>query len=536
MKCHRVLPYLFFTLTASLLAQSNPPLFAPAVTYPSGGSSAESVAVADVNRDGKLDLVVANDGTVGVLLGNGDGTFKPAVTYSVGQPGFDPGVGSVAVADVNGDGRPDLLVGYECADSSCFEGLVGVLLGNGDGTFQPVEAYDSGGFQADSIAVADVNGDGKPDLLMTNCCSATNTQYSCFGDGSVGVLLGNGDGTFQPVKTYDSGALQSVGLAVKDVNGDGSPDLLVANLCVSSSDCGTGSIAVLLNNGDGTFGPAVIYGSGGYETQFVAVADVNGDGKLDLLAVSPICLPFPLCESPRSPGTVGVLLGNGDGTFQPVKTYDPGGYSSDSVAVADVNGDGNLDLAVANFCVSRVACATGTVGVLLGNGDGTFQPVKTYDSGGNAFSVAAADVNGDRKPDLVVANTCANHNCNNSSVGVLFNMTASVQPPINLDGSSIFKANRGVLPVKFTLPPNDAQTCALPRASIAVTRTKGGVVGPIDESTYSTPADDGSNFRIDSSACQYVYNLAASSLGGGTYRINIVINGTVMGGAVFALK
>src|SRR5262249_17558298 len=111
-----------------------------------------------------------------------------------------------------------------------------------------------------------------------------------------------------------------------------------------------------------------------------------------------------------------------------------------------------------------------------------------------------------------------------------------VQQPINADGSSIFKANRGVIPAKFTLTENDTPTCALPPATIAVTRTAGGTLGAVDENSYSMAADKGSNFRIDSTACQYIYNLAASSLGVGTYRVNISINGTVAGNAVFALR
>jgi hypothetical protein len=111
---------------------------------------------------------------------------------------------------------------------------------------------------------------------------------------------------------------------------------------------------------------------------------------------------------------------------------------------------------------------------------------------------------------------------------------ALVQPPINADGSSVFKANRGVVPVKFTLTQNDVPTCTLPAATISVTRTTGGTV--VAESIYITPADIGSNFRIDPTACQYIYNLAASSLGAATYRVDISINGIVVGHAAFAVQ
>ena len=113
---------------------------------------------------------------------------------------------------------------------------------------------------------------------------------------------------------------------------------------------------------------------------------------------------------------------------------------------------------------------------------------------------------------------------------------AYVQPPINADDSSVFSAKRGVIPVKFTLTSDDLLTCALPPATISVARIAGGVLGLIDESTYLAPSDSGSDFRIDPTACQYIYNLAVSALGVGTYRVNISINGIVVGHAVFALK
>ena len=228
-----------------------------------------------------------------VLLNNGDGTFQPAVSYGV--PGYL--AFSVAIADVNNDGKPDLVVANGCLDYSCVSccGSVGVLLGNGDGTFQPAVTYDAGSggsWEANSVAVADVNGDGYPDLVV-----ADEGPWP-FTHGAVGVLLGNGDGTFQPAVTYSSGAGGAYSVAVADVNGDGKPDVVVAD--------DDGKVGVLLGNGNGTFQKAVLYSSGGgppewWSTSSIAIGDVNGDGRPDLVVVD-------ACFSDCSNGGVGVLL------------------------------------------------------------------------------------------------------------------------------------------------------------------------------------------------------------------------------------
>jgi hypothetical protein len=391
--------------------------FQTVVTYdsnPGGSSAASSVAVADVNRDGHPDLVVGNGSNVGVLLGNGDGTFQTAATFNTGGFGNTT---AIAAADLNGDGKPDLVVANLCdTDSPCFSGAIGVLLGDGDGTFQTAVTYLSGGMVAFSVAVGDVNGDGIPDLLIANEC---DDGSSC-SNGTVSLLLGNGDGTFGVAVSYDPGGYGSDAVAVGDVNGDGIPDVVVDNLCDGSSGCnvgqtGTGFISVLLGSGGGTFKAPVTYNPGGHYAGAVAVGDVNGDGKSDLLVADE-------CTTNCSgDGSVGVLLGKGDGTFQPAVSYDSGGYEPIAEAVVDLNHDHFLDVVIVNSCGSASNCTTGAIGVLLGNGDGTFQSAISYGSGGEyPRSLAVGDVNGDGYPDLLVVNDCvSSSNCNASSVSLL---------------------------------------------------------------------------------------------------------------------
>jgi hypothetical protein len=404
-----------------VLAQSGLNFSSP-VGYGSGGNGGNSIAVADLNGDGKPDLVVADwcatsactSGNVAVLLGNGDGTFQTAVSYGSGGLYAD----WVVVADLRGNGNLDLIVANcgSVLNNICVgtNGGVGVLLGNGDGTFQPPVSYAQT-FGVAAVAAADVDADGKLDLLIATNCGSGKSYTGC-----VGVLSGKGDGTFAIPLTYSSGGYSPNAIAVGDVNGDGKPDLVVAH-CGTVASCGAGNVGVLLGNGDGTFAGAVAYGSAGLYPDGVAIADVNGDGKADVVVANSSTSPSV------NAGDLGVLLGKGDGTFQAAVAYPSGGYGAASVAVVDVNGDGKLDMVVANCSSISGSCSgsSGTVGVgvLLGNGDGTFQTVITYGSGGNTpFGLAVADLNGDTKPDIVVAN-CGSGNCGAQPgrVGVLMN-------------------------------------------------------------------------------------------------------------------
>jgi hypothetical protein len=354
--------------------------FLSPVTYGAGGSIAQGVVIADVNGDGKPDIVVSSwdqsngeaPGVVGVLLGNGDGTFKPVVTYETGGgPNY-----AVTVADVNGDGKPDIIAS-SCAptggDCGTADGVVSVLINKGDGTFQPAVAYDTGAPEGSAVSAADMNGDGILDLIVTNFHGEAN------GDGTVAVLLGKGDGTFQKAVIYDSGGLDANGQIVADLNDDGIPDVVAVNYS-SCGSCSGGSIGVLLGKGNGTFQPVVSYLTDGNTSSGIAVGDVNNDGHPDIIVGS-------------LDGTVSVLLNKGNGEFSPAVTYNAGG-GVNVLAVGDMNSDRNLDIVVPT---NSSEC-----GVLVGNGDGTFQAVKLFDAGGSdCNTVAVGDVNGDGKQDIV---------------------------------------------------------------------------------------------------------------------------------------
>jgi FG-GAP-like repeat/Cep192 domain 4 len=297
----------------------------------------------------------SNDGSVSVLLGNGNGTFQPPASYDVGSaPNW------VAVGDFNRDGKLDLAV----VNQNSFN--VSVLLGKGDGTFQAAVEYAVGMFPL-SVTVGDFNGDGNLDLAVTND-----------GSNNVSVLLGKGDGTFHSAVNYSTG-VNPVGVAVGDFNRDGRLDLTVA-------DAGN-EVSVLLGKGDGTFETAVNYGAGS-QPQSLAVADFNRDGKLDL-AVANV-----------DSNNVSVLLGRGDGTFQSPVDYAAGMFPL-TVSVADFNSDGKPDLAVANS-------TSNTISVLLGNGDGTFQAAVHYAAGTGPLSLTAGDFNGNGRLDLAVADISTN--------------------------------------------------------------------------------------------------------------------------------
>jgi hypothetical protein len=435
------------------------------VTYPRSGNQASSMVSGDFNGDGVPDIAVTylNSNTVGIFLGKGDGTLLPAISYGSGDAPM-----SLCVGDFNGDGKSDLVAVNNAAGS-----YVSLLLGDGNGRFQSAPSFDSGGQNPLAVAVADVNGDGQPDLLVTSeqcpivgCFGtflnvllhqsdgtyrlAANYNHIGFpivgdvnGDGKLdlvvvsntpgmaSVLLGNGDGTFQPAVDYASGGQAAVSVTLADVNGDGRPDLVVASGC-SQTTC-PGTVGVLLGNGDGTFQAAVTYGSGGQNPASLVVGDVNGDGRPDLVVANGCAIAG--CTN----GVVSVLVGNGDGTFQAAVAYSPGGQPALNVAIGDTNGDGKPDLIVSNAC-PYPSCKTAAVSVLAGNGDGTFQAPVSYSLGGpNASVVAAIDVNGDGKLDLVVENSVSVASCTNCTAAVMLgNGDGTFQPAVNNGSAYVY--------------------------------------------------------------------------------------------------
>jgi hypothetical protein len=341
--------------------------FAAAANYGTG-TNPISVTTADFNKDGNLDLAVANyfANTVSVLPGNGTGGFGTKVDFVTGNRPF-----SVIAADFNKDGNLDLAV------SNVFSFDVSVLLGNGAGGFAPKVDFITGG-ESRGLTTADFNKDGNLDLAVA-------TQNS----NKVAVLLGNGAGSFAPRVEYAAGTTTFF-VTAGDFNEDGNPDLAVANQ-------DSNNVSVLLGNGAaGGFAPKVDYPAG-TGPRYVLTADFNNDGNLDLAVVN------------LDSNNISVLLGNGAGGFAPKVDYGAGANPF-SMATADFNRDGNLDLAVANSNFASLGLHV--ISVFLGDGAGGFAPKVDFNVGNNPYSVTAGDFNKDGSPDLA----SANHGSNTVSV------------------------------------------------------------------------------------------------------------------------
>jgi hypothetical protein len=363
-------------LRLEALEERTLPSFLAPVNYPVGATPGAAVVTADFNGDGRVDLAVhraAGANPVGVLLGNGDGTFQAVRNAAAGTSWGGPG--SLAVGDFNADGRPDLATAND-------DGTVSVLLGNGDGTFAaPRTLVLADQTIALSVTAGDFDADGRLDLAVGAVFVGISPE-----EPSLYVYPGNGDGTFAsprlsllpPAADYNR---EPYSVQAADLNGDGRLDVVTANF--------DNTVTVLLGNGDGTLQAPTLYSAGPAPmmTLSVAVADLNGDGKPDLATA----------DYNGTNGTLSVLLGDGTGAFPAYRTY-AAGDSPSSVAVADVNGDGRRDLITTNS-------GGNTVNVLLGVGDGTFRAARNYYAGASPFAVAAGAFNGDAFPDLAVVRT-----------------------------------------------------------------------------------------------------------------------------------
>jgi len=340
--------------------------FPTSIELPGGNASTYSIAAADVDGDGDLDVLLGNDGSPSrVLLNAGDGTFPTSIEL----PGGNAYTWSIAAADVDGDGDLDVLLGHEGSPSR-------VLLNAGGGTFPTSIELPGGSTEStNSITAADVDGDGDLDVLLGNEGSPSR------------VLLNAGGGTFPTSIELPGGSADTWSMAAADVDGDGDLDVLLGNSGSPSR--------VLLNAGDGTFPTSIELPGGSAMTRSIAAADVDGDGDLDMLL--------------GNFGFSRVLLNAGDGTF-PTSIELPGGSeiaNTWSIAAADVDGDGDLDVLLGNREQSASSVTSRTPNkVLLNAGEGTF-PTSIELPGGSTestWSIAAADVDGDGDLDVLRGN------------------------------------------------------------------------------------------------------------------------------------
>jgi len=343
----------------------------------------QSVAIGDLNGDGKLDVVSAH-GTdfpvdlrklraVSVLLNRGGGRLGPSHTYPTGKAGDDQGAWSVAIGDLTGDGKADLATANPGGRS------VSVLVNRGGGVFDAPVNYSIDREPWD-VAIADFDGDGKPDIATANPTT-------------VSVLLNRGDGTFGDKVDYPTGG-STWAFVVGDLNADGKPDLATANYTAST-------VSVHINRGDGTFKPKVEYPTGP-GPRGIAIGDLNGDRKLDLVTANGSSNPGGDTDWVDS---VSLLLNKGDGTLRPKRDYrsrSEEGLVFSSVRIGDMNGDRRPDIVTADG-------DDWTISVLLNEGRGRFGARFEYgsviddDAGIGAEAVAIADLSGDRRLDVVTA-------------------------------------------------------------------------------------------------------------------------------------
>lgn len=321
------------------------------------GDAPLALAIADFNGDGNLDVVTANSAqnVVALLLGAGDGTFQLNNTF-----GAASGIKDVTVGDLNEDGHPDVITGND--------GTISILLNNTGGAFAaPNNIFSAGVFT--QVILADFNKDGNLDYAASSAVPFL---------GGVFVRLGNGDGTFANNATTIGNPNTPISVAAGDFNGDGHTDIITANT-------GNSTVSVYPGAGTGAFGDAVNTSTGpSTSPNAVAAGDFDGDGNLDAVTAN------------VQTGSLAILLGNGDGTFTLGDA--PGQLSfAAKVAVGDVDGDGNQDIVTANS-------ASNDITLLFGLGDGTFTFQNRLAVGTQPFETSMGDVNNDGLVDLISVN------------------------------------------------------------------------------------------------------------------------------------
>jgi hypothetical protein len=322
-----------------------------------------------------------NTGTITVFSpAPGGGTSSPAylpvattisgrLHFGDAGVGYAPYIGELRAADFDGDGSVDLAATTGDYLSYIDPGAVGISYNNGDGTFGPTVRLKTQYFPG--ALVADLNQDGIPDLVVSG-----GFQNNPFGPPVISTFLGNGNKTFQAPVIYPT-SLYLDGAVIADFNGDGKLDLATADTDINRT-------LVFPGNGDGTFNRPIT--TSGFAAAVVAAGDFDNDGKLDLAYTTDGGFSI-----------VWVTLGNGDGTFQAPITIDSEvAYNFSPLVVADFNGDGILDLVISGLGTGGYG-----VSVLLGKGDGTFQPPMIFYNASSVIVTAAADLNNDGKLDLI---------------------------------------------------------------------------------------------------------------------------------------
>lgn len=370
-----------------LLGKSDGTVTVPNVGYAVGGYPYEGAIVGDFNGDGMADIMLPDDQmSFAFLKGYGDGTFRAAQNHYAATTSYSYGYG-VATGDFNKDGHPDFVIGDYCYSCTTPMGIT-VFLSNPDGSLQPGMNFGTTSYFG-FVAVADFDGDGNLDVAATD-----------YSTGLVQIFNGDGTGNLTPGNTFstDLASNDPYGVYAADFNEDGHPDLAIANY--SGDD-----IAILLNDGTGSFPTPVPITLSGSVWEGVGVADINGDGHLDMVA--------PLYNG----SNIAVLLGNGDGTFQAEQDFPIGANYPEQLVLADLNGDGKLDVATTLRDGGGLDIA-----YAMGAGDGTFGTFTVLPSSTNTNyfyspypeGIQAMDVDGDGFVDLVYVNS------NYSTIGVMF--------------------------------------------------------------------------------------------------------------------